>query len=376
MRQRILVGIVAALCAIGASAQQISQPPSGGNERQTIIQQIGTVKVTVDYSSPHVHSPQGQDRRGKIWGTLVPYGLVDLGFGTCKQCPWRAGANENTTFATTNDILVEGQKLAAGTYGVHMIPDPNEWTVIFSNNHTSWGSFFYDPVEDALRVKVKPEKSDYREVLTYDFTERRDDHATLALRWEELAVPINITVPNAKDLYIADIKKELRNSTGFTWQNWAAAAQYAIDNKYKAEGLEWAKAAAYAPQGIGNENFQTLSLLAAANDLNGNGAEAKSLLQKAMTHPTATPIQIHQLGRTLLARGDKEGALKVFQTNATRFPNQWPVHVGLARGYSAVGQYDEALKYAKLAAAEAPDAANKRSMEDAVKKLEAKQDIN
>jgi len=95
-----------------------------------------------------------------------------------------------------------------------------------------------------------------------------------------------------------------------------------------------------------------------------------------MTHPTATPIQIHQLGRTLLARGDKEGALKVFQTNATRFPNQWPVHVGLARGYSAVGQYDEALKYAKLAAAEAPDAANKRSMEDAVKKLEAKQDIN
>ena len=92
MRNRILVSIAAALCALAASAQ-ITQPPSGGNQRQTVIQQIGPVKVSVDYSSPHVHSPQGADRRGKIWGDLVPWGLVNLGFGTCKECPWRAGAN-------------------------------------------------------------------------------------------------------------------------------------------------------------------------------------------------------------------------------------------------------------------------------------------
>jgi|ERR1051325_440758 hypothetical protein len=376
MRHRILVGAAAVLCAFGLAAQSVTLPPSGGNERQTIIQQIGTVKVTVDYSSPHVHSPSGQDRRGKIWGQLVPYGLVNLGFGTCKECPWRAGANENTTFTTSNDILVEGQKLAAGTYGVHMIPDPNEWTVIFSNNHTSWGSFTYDPAEDALRVKVKPEKSAYTEVLTYDFTERRNDHATLALRWEELAVPINITVPNSKDLYIAAIKNELRSSPGFTWQNWADAARYAIDNKYKAEAMQWAKAAAFGPQGLGNENFRTLMLVSEADELNGNAEEAKAMRDKALATPTATPLDIHLAGRAVLAKGDKEGALKIFQWNAKRFPKQWPVNVGLARGYSAVGQYDEALKYAKLAAAEAPDPGNKKNMEDAVKKLEAKQDIN
>lgn len=376
MRHRFLVGVAVALCSLGAFAQSITLPPSGGNERQTVIQQIGVVKVSVDYSSPHVRSPQGDDRRGKIWGGLVPYGLVDLGFGTCKQCPWRGGANENTTFTTTQDIVIEGEKLPAGTYGLHFIPDPNEWTVIFSKNHTSWGSFTYDPAEDALRVKAKPEKSPYREVLTYDFTERRNDKATLALEWEELALPIHITVPNANDLYISEIRNQLRSSPGFTWENWAAAADFAIKNKYKTESLEWAKAAAYAPQGIGQENFQTLSLLAAAQDLNGNHDEAAKLLAKAIDHPTATVFQLHQLGRSLIARGNKDVALKVFQTNAKRYPKQWPVNVGLARGYSAVGQYDEALKYAKLAAAEAPDPVNKQTMEAAVKKLESKQDIN
>src|SRR5437016_11112390 len=180
MRHRILVSIAAALCAFAAGAQ-ITQPPSGGNQRQTIIQQIGVVKVSIDYSSPHVHSPQGVDRRGKIWGTLVPWGMANLGFGTCKECPWRVGANENTVFTTSNDIQVNGSTLPAGSYALFAIPQQDEWTWIFSKNHTSWGSFFYDPAEDALRVKAKPEKAEYREVLTFDFTERKDDHATVAM---------------------------------------------------------------------------------------------------------------------------------------------------------------------------------------------------
>src|SRR6266545_2842719 len=139
MGKRFLAAAAVALCALGAFAQGITLPPSGGNQRQTVIQQIGPVKVSVDYSSPHVHSPQGEDRKGKIWGTLVPYGLTNLGFGTFKECPWRAGSN-----------------------ALFYITDPNEWTAIFSKNHTSWGSFFYEPSEDVLRVKVKPEKSEYR----------------------------------------------------------------------------------------------------------------------------------------------------------------------------------------------------------------------
>src|SRR3954464_14000461 len=159
--KHFLAAAAIALTAIGASAQ-ITLPPSGGNERSTVTQHIGPVVVSIDYSSPHVHSPQGQDRRGKIWGALVPYGMANLGFGSCKECPWRAGANENTVFTTSNDVMIEGQKLAAGSYGLHMMPGENEWTIIFSKNSTAWGSYFYDASEDALRVKVKPTKSEYR----------------------------------------------------------------------------------------------------------------------------------------------------------------------------------------------------------------------
>lgn len=376
MGKRFLAAAAVTLCALGAFAQGITLPPSGGNQRQTVIQQIGPVKVSVEYSSPHVHSPQGEDRKGKIWGTLVPYGLTDLGFGTCKQCPWRGGANENTVFTTSHDIVVNGEKLPAGSYALFYIVDPNEWTAIFSKNHTSWGSFFYNPAEDALRVKVKPVKSEYREVLTYDFTERKDDDATLALKWEELAAPLEIKVPNAVDYYIAEISNELRSSPGFQYQNWAQAAQYAIQQKRGPEALAWADAAAHAPQGIGRENFQTLMTLATAQELNGKTADAAATREKALNHPTATANDVHLYGRTLLAQKKKDEAIRVWEFNAKRFGTVWPVNVSLARANSAKGNYSEALKYAKLALAEAPDEANKKNLEGAVKKLEAGQDIN
>src|SRR4051812_22170189 len=106
------LAVAAALGFAGSAAAQfpgVTLPPSGGNQRATVIQQIGLVRVSIDYSSPHIHSPTGEDRKGKIWGTLVPYGMANLGFGSCgDQCPWRGGANENTVFTTSNDIKVQG----------------------------------------------------------------------------------------------------------------------------------------------------------------------------------------------------------------------------------------------------------------------------
>lgn len=374
--KHVLAAAAVALTAFGAMAQAITLPPSGGNERSTVIQQVGPVKVSIDYSSPHVHSPQGQDRRGKIWGTLVPWGMANLGFGTCKECPWRVGANENTVFTTSDDIQVNGSLLPAGSYALFAIPQQDEWTWIFSKNHTSWGSFFYDPAEDVLRVKAKPEKAEYREVLTFDFTERRDDHATVAMKWEELAVPIEINVPNASDLYVAKVRNELRNSPGFTDASWEQAARYALDNKHPAEGLKWAQAAVSGGGGIGRMSFTNLMTLADAQEANGNTADAAKTRGEAMNHPSATVFDLHGYGRQLIAKGKKEEALKVFQLNAKRNPGVWPTNGGLARGYSAMGNYPEALKYAKLALAQAPDDANRKNLENAVKKLEAGQDMN
>ena len=100
----------------------------------------------------------------KVWGGLVPYGQV-----------WRAGANENTTIKFTDPVTVEGKPLPKGTYGLHMIPGENEWTVIFLQQLDLLGSFTYDQAEDALRVTVKPQTAEFHEALAYDFDDVTPD---------------------------------------------------------------------------------------------------------------------------------------------------------------------------------------------------------
>jgi hypothetical protein len=373
--RRTFIAFAMVLASVNAGAQTISVPPNGDNQKSSVTQYIGLVKVTVDYHSPDVHGPNGEDRHGKIWGTLVPYGVTDDPFGTCTECPWRAGANENTVFTVSHDVKVEGQPLPAGAYGLHMIPGQDEWTVIFSKNSASWGSFFYDAKEDALRVKVKPSKAEYNEWLTYEFVDRRPDKATVALKWEDLQVPIGITVDNTTDLHLAAIRNELRDFKGFTWTNWVTAAQYALQAKRPNDALEFADVAVNR-QFVGQENFQTLSTLAAAQEAAGKAEEAKATRERAINHRTAGPLEIHAYARQLLNQGKKEDALRVWELNAKRNPNQWPVHVGLARGYSAAGRYKDALKHAKLALAQAPDEVNKTSIAAGIKKLEAGEDWN
>ncbi len=375
----LFVGFVLVLLDTGTlrAATSISLPPSGDNPQASVTQSLGPVRVSIDYSSPRVVRGQN-DRKGKIWGDLVPWGMSDLGFNGCKECPYRGGANENTVFTVSHDVKVQGQPLPAGRYGLHFIPGETEWTVIFSKDADAWGSFWYDPKNDALRVKTKPGKTDYHEWLTYDFTERDPDKVTAALEWDTLAVPFTVSVDNVNELWVENLRKELRGSAGFWWQNWQQAADFCAQKKINlAEGLTWAERAVSDPTWSGgDENFGTLMTLSTLQDLNGKTAEAKKTFEKAVNHKTATPLQIHVAARQLLTSGKKAEAVQLFQLNAKRFPNQWPVHVGLMRAYAATGDNKKALAEAKLALAQAPDAGNKKNLEGLIKKLEAGQDIN
>jgi hypothetical protein len=357
---------------LAAAAQLVTLPPDGDNQKASVSQWIGLVEVTITYNSPDVTGPDGSDRTGKIWGQLVPYGMANLGFGTCGgECPWRAGANENTVFRVSHDVKIEGQPLPAGAYGLHMIPGPDEWTLVFSKNSTSWGSFFYTAAEDALRVKVKPKPCEYTHWLTYEFTDRQPDRATAALKWEKLQIPWTISVDNITDLYVANLRRELRTSPGFNWQAWEQAARFCLDKKVNlAEAMTWAQNAVSLPF-IGKENFATLRTLADAQAANGLAGESAATLQKALENPTAGPLDLHQYGRQLLARGDKEQALKVFELNARKHPGVWPVNVGLARGYAAVGRTADAIKYAKLAVKQAPDDVNRKNLEKLIQDMES-----
>ncbi len=374
---RRTIGALAVTLAVAATvaAQSVTLPPSGNNQRATVTQHIGLVTVSIDYSSPRVVSPSGEDRRGKIWGTLVPWGIYDLGFNN-RRGPWRAGANENTVFAVSHPVKVQGQPLPAGRYGLHMIAGEKEWTVIFSKNSTSWGSFSYDEREDALRVRAIPEKAPYREWLTYEFIERKLDRATVALEWEELRLPISIEVEDAVGLYIENLRNELRSAAGFDARNLDAAAQYCVQqNRSLDEALRWAEDAVSVP-GIGQTTFGTLSTKALVLEKLSRTKEAGETMAVALDLPGTQAIEIHQYGRQLLAQGRKNEALAVFQKNQKRFGDAWPVHVGLARGYSAMGDYKTALMHAQIAVGQAPDTLNRKNLENAIELLKQGKDMN
>lgn len=354
---------------------RLTAPPSGNNQKASVTQYIGLVKVTIDYSSPNVTGPNGEDRSGKIWGTLVPYGLTDLGFGPAGLKPWRAGANENTVFTVSHDVMIEGQKLPAGRYGLHMITDANEWTVIFSKQSEAWGSYFYKETDDALRVKVKPQPAEFHRWLTFEFTERKPDAATFALMWDKLQVPVKITVPNINEYYLATIRKELTNEPGFIADNIVTAINFCLQNNMNnlEELLQWSD---FAISGVfvGEKKFTTLSAKAAVLNKLNRAKEADDMMKQAI--PLGTVLEIHGYGRQLLAQKRGKEALEVFRANAKKHPNAWPVNWGLARGLSANGEYKEALKYAKQALTEAPDPQNKAAIESGIKKLEAGKDVN
>ena len=355
----------------------LALPPSGNNQKAAVTQFIGPVRVTIEYSSPAVHDGNGKNRRGEIWGKLVPYGMASLGeFGNRKPDPWRAGANENTVFAISSEVTIEGKPLPAGRYGLHMIPGQDEWTLIFSKNSGAWGSFFYDEAEDALRVTVKPHKHEYREYLTYEFPARKPTEATVELQWEELAVPWVIKVLNSNEIYISRLRQELTSVPGFSWQGFQSAAQFTLRaNTNLEQGLLWAEDAVSRPF-IGQSNFSTLSTKSQILAKLGRAQEAAAAMETAMKLPGTTPSEIHQYGRQLLAAKKVDEALAVFEFNAKRNGDQWPVHVGLARAYAAKGDTKQALEHAQKALTQAPDDLNRQSLSAMVKALSEGKSIN
>jgi tetratricopeptide (TPR) repeat protein len=352
---------------------QLSLPPSGKNQKAMVQQNIGPlVQVTIRYSSPDVTAPNGQDRKGQIWGQLVPYGFTQQGFGLNNPSPWRAGANECTTIKFSHDVLVEGKKLAAGTYAFFVAPaESGSWTLVFSKNTSGWGSYFYEEKDDALRVMVIPQTVSYHEWLTYEFSDRQANSTIAALVWEEKSVPFKIEVPNNNELIVAQLNQELTGADGFTWTNWVSAANFTLQNNVALEqGLKWAEQA-ISGAFVGVSNFTTLSTKSQVLSRLGRNEEAAATMDKAIKHPTAGALQIHGYGRSLLAAGQKEKALEVFEYNKEKHGDVWPVRVGLARAHSELGNYKKALEHAKVAHDRAPDQLNKDALAKSIEQLKA-----
>jgi len=340
-----------------AISQNITLPPGGANQKASVTQWMGMVKAKFIYNSPDVTSPTGEDRTGEIWGELVPWGMVNLGFGSAETSPWRAGANENSIFYVSHDVKIEGKDLPAGHYGFHIIPQENgPWTLVFSKNYGSWGSYFYNPDEDALRVDVNPVKCEFNEWLTYGFDNRQLGSCVGFLKWENLKVPFKIDVPNIYELYLEKIREELRSSPGFTYLSWVQAVNFCVQNNINLEeALTWADYAISAPF-IGRENYQTLQAKAQVLKAMGKQAEVDEVMDQAIKHPTTSIAEIHQYGRSLIAEGRNEKAMEVFEYNRKAHPDDtFTTYVGLARGYAALDNKKKAIKYWETAIENLPE---------------------
>src|SRR5947199_10275593 len=171
----LLFIVLTATFSFTQETSELATPPNGDDERAEVSQWVGPVRISIEYHSPRVHHPPTNDRTGHIWGELVHYGFFDEGFGPTQAAPWRAGANESTSITLSHDVKVEGKDLKAGTYALFLhVEQDGPWQWIFSN-HLGWGSYQYDPKDDALRVPATPQDAPFAEFLTYGFDERRPD---------------------------------------------------------------------------------------------------------------------------------------------------------------------------------------------------------
>lgn len=303
-----------------------------------VRQHIGYTEISILY-----HSPGARER--KVWGGMIPYGQV-----------WRAGANENTVFTISHEVEIKGQILAAGTYGLHLLPEKDQWTFIFSKNHTSWGSYFYDPAEDVLRVTVPVEKApENRDWMAYEFHKKDRGAASIYLSWAGLRAGFELSIDIDK-IALENIRNQLRSDAYWEWFSWCQAADYCVQYEINTEeALEWIDRSIAM-----RENFSNLDVKAKLLRQLGKEAAAKKVMKRAVE--VGTEIYLERYGRRLMRQKDFKQAEYVFSEAIKKNKSYWRAHLNRGNALEAMGEKKAAQKAFKAALKVAPDE-NKAAIE-------------
>lgn len=221
----------------------------------TVSQYVGITEITIDYSSPGV-------KERKVWGELVPFGQI-----------WRTGANEVTTITFTDPVKINGNELPADTYGIHTIPNENEWEVIFSKDTKVDGPAAFDENKEALRLKIKPEQNSFNERMVFTFSEMTETSAKVNLLWENIKVSFDVET-DTRELTLQSARK------AFNWGQLMAAATYCLQNDVNLdEGYKWIEASTLI-----NENYWNMRIKAQYLAKMDNKNEAVAAMEKAIDY--------------------------------------------------------------------------------------------
>ena len=278
------------MLVLGSAQYALAQPPPfvpRPSQKASVMQTIGVTDLTITYSRPGV-------KGRKIWGDALPtqtaQGEATLDNQNIRPKDavivpwghaWRTGANEATQFVVTDDVWINGQKLPAGSYSLHTIPNKDEWTIIFNSIANQWGSFDYDAAKDTLRVKVKPEwVSENKEWLEYWIDPVTDNTAQVNIRWEKVRVPFTVEVKDVTAVALAKARAAVAAAKPNDWTTPYQAANFALANPDKAN---LAEAAGWLDQSIKvKETYQNLARKARLLAGQGKTQEAITLGDKAL----------------------------------------------------------------------------------------------
>ena len=336
-------------CALAAfSATALAQTPPlqfpAASPKASFTQRVGMTDVTVRWSRPAVNGR-------KVWGGLVPFGEV-----------WRTGADENTTLTFSTPVTVGGKTLPAGTYGLHTIPGEKEWTVILSTEAGAWGSYSYDPKEDAVRFTAVPKEGPHVERLLFTLDDPTETSVTATLGWEKLRLAFPIEV-DSKAVVLASLKEQLRGLPRFGWQGWNGAAAWCVRNDTALD-----QAAEWVDRSIRmNRNFTNQSTRAALLEKKGDAKGAAELREKAIA--LATEPELNQYGYQLLGQKKVDEALRMFEKNAKDHPASWNTWDSLAEGYATAGDKKKAVANYEKALAMVEDEDQKKRIRGELAKL-------
>ncbi|MGD9590001.1 MAG: DUF2911 domain-containing protein [Pyrinomonadaceae bacterium] len=279
-----LVALIALLSIESAAQVKLPRP----SPKASVMQTVGITDVTITYYRPGV-------KGRKIWGdwpsdvkgeatldnqNLRPAGAPIVPYGHI----WRTGANDATQFTVTDDVLINGQPLPAGTYSLHTIPERDEWTIVFNGTANQWGSFNYDPAKDTLRVKAKPQAAEHKEWLDFSLDPDKDNTLVAAIRWEKVRVPFTIEVKDVAALTIAKARAAVAAAKSDDWQMPLQAANYAKANNAPADAAKWYDQSIKAidEQIKAKANFQNYSRKASILLAAGKPMEALAVAEKAV----------------------------------------------------------------------------------------------
>ena len=348
MKRFVLVLALAGLVLSGGVA--LAQlPPLNlpqASPAASVKQEIGLTDITIDYHRPAVN-------KRKVWGDLVPYGQT-----------WRAGANENTTITFSSPATVGGKTLPAGTYGLHMLPNEKDWSVMLSSVASAWGSFSYDEKEDVVRFTVAPKPADFEERLEYRFENPTENSVDVVMQWEKLTVSFPITV-DTNAVVMASLKAQLRGLPRFGWQAWNTAANWALTHDQDLDqALKWADQSVTTQATFGN-----LRTKAAILEKKGDTKQAEELRAQAMK--IATEADINVAGYQLLGQKKYDEAIALFRKNVKDYPNSWNCYDSLGEALAAKGDTKASVENYRKALSMTTDPVQKKRIEDILSKMKA-----